>query len=97
MSALILTLRVSLEGLESDCHGAVFHRWLPDGKNDAIELDVDDPNGKLKVWFERCGYTGDEKIIFDERKRDRFRRNDTTREPLLRPPVWLAGNAKRPT
>jgi len=37
-------------------HGPLFHRWLPDGVSDAIELDTKDSKATLKVWFERHGY-----------------------------------------
>ena len=32
--------------------GPLFHRWLPNGEQDAIELD---PATKLRVWFEQFG------------------------------------------
>jgi len=37
-------------------HGAVFHRWVPDGPADGIKLDVGDPQATLTLWFERRGY-----------------------------------------
>jgi hypothetical protein len=33
--------------------GPLFHRWLPDGKNDAIALTSIDEQEQLIVWFER--------------------------------------------
>jgi hypothetical protein len=36
-------------------HGPLFHRWLPNGKADAIRLSSDIPNSELQIWFERRG------------------------------------------
>jgi hypothetical protein len=35
--------------------GAAFHRWLPTGELDAIQLHLPKPTDSLKVWFERTG------------------------------------------
>src|SRR6266487_995974 len=45
--------------------GPLFHRWLPDGEKDAIDLYTGFPNTKLKVWFERRGYVENGLIRFD--------------------------------
>jgi len=45
--------------------GPLFHRWLPDGETNAIDLYTGFPNTRLKVWFERRGYVEDEMIQFD--------------------------------
>jgi hypothetical protein len=37
-------------------HGPLFHKWLPEGKNDSIQLETDDPTN-LQVWFERRGFS----------------------------------------
>lgn len=34
-------------------NGPLFHRWLPDGKKDAIALTRPDEQEQLTVWFER--------------------------------------------
>lgn len=67
---LLLSLRINLYDFNSDHRGAIFHRWLPDGQKDSIYLDVIDPNIKFRVWFERCGYTDDVFIRFDEKQRE---------------------------
>ena len=36
-----------------DGKGPLFHRWLPDGKNDAIVLTIPGTQEQLRVWFER--------------------------------------------
>ncbi len=41
-------------------HGPVFSRWLPDGRNDLLELPTGDREATLEIWFERCGYTDEE-------------------------------------
>jgi hypothetical protein len=45
--------------------GPLFHRWLPDGEKDAIDLYTGFPRTGLKVWFERRGYIEDKFIRFD--------------------------------
>lgn len=45
--------------------GPLFHRWLPDGENDAIVLATGTADATLKVWFERRGYTDDRFITYD--------------------------------
>ncbi len=35
--------------------GAAFHRWLPNGRADAIELGTGHPGSHLHVWFKRWG------------------------------------------
>src|SRR5260370_568525 len=45
--------------------GPLFHRWLPDGEKDAIDLYTGFPNTRLKVWFERRGYVEGGFIRFD--------------------------------
>jgi hypothetical protein len=53
-------------------NGPRFHRWLPNGIQDAIEL-LRGPDGiRLIVWFERCGVTSSNGswIHFDEHKRE---------------------------
>lgn len=53
-------------------HGPLFHRWLPDGENDAILLVTEDPSAELKVWFERFGFRREAGgfIIFDYKRRE---------------------------
>ena len=60
MSTLLLKFGINLESYDlpaiAQHHGPLFHRWLPDGEKDAIVLDPEDSNAKLKVWFERWGF-----------------------------------------
>jgi hypothetical protein len=61
MPNLRLKFAVDLENYElpelDPPKGPLFHRWLPNGEADAIELTVADADMRLKVWFERRGAT----------------------------------------
>lgn len=65
MTKLLLSFRIDFEQLEDDGQGVIFHRWLPDGKNNSIKLNVTLRNANAKVWFERCGYTDDKFIRYN--------------------------------
>lgn len=45
--------------------GVLFHRWLPDGANDAITVPVNHMANTLKIWFERNGYIENGFIRYD--------------------------------
>lgn len=68
MPKLLIKFYVSLYG--SGRTGPLFHRWLPDGKNDALSLKVLDNNAHLKVWFERRGFVDNGFIKFNWERRD---------------------------
>jgi hypothetical protein len=52
-------------------HGPLFHRWLPNGENDAIALNPSDPGADLKVWFERRGFVNKNGFIeFDHNRKE---------------------------
>jgi hypothetical protein len=70
MKKLFITFWIDLCDLESEHAGAIFHRWLPNGGRNAINLTTNDPSAKLKVWFERCGYTDDNFIRYDVQRRE---------------------------
>ncbi|MDP3112366.1 MAG: hypothetical protein Q8M71_09730 [Thermodesulfovibrionales bacterium] len=65
MSTLLIKFKVLLDSDFSDNHGALFHRWLPNGEEDAILLDTGDSNTTLKVWFERWGIVDKGHIKYD--------------------------------
>lgn len=50
--------------------GPLFHRWLPDGEQDAVELYTSFPHARLKVWFERRGYVEGGLIRFDVTRKE---------------------------
>lgn len=70
MTKLFIKFRIDLCAHDEDNEGAIFHRWLPDDEKNSIKLKVKDPNIKLKVWFERCGYTDDAFIHFNSKRRE---------------------------
>jgi len=45
-------------------NGPLFHRCMPNGKNDEIVLDTGDPDFSLKIWFERRGFVRDGMIEY---------------------------------
>jgi len=50
--------------------GPLFHRWLPDGKKNALKLSTTDPKANLKIWFDRRGYFDDSFIKFDYNRKE---------------------------
>lgn len=42
---------------ETKSNGPLFHRWLPDGEEDALYLDTGRQDYDLKVWFDRQDYS----------------------------------------
>ncbi len=75
MPTLLLKFQVNLEEHDGSAHplhyGPLFHRWLPDGKKDAIVLNTGDPNAELRVWFERWGFKEDkDRIEFSYKRRE---------------------------
>ncbi len=52
--------------------GPLFHKWLPDARNDAIKLDTGDHKIALEVWFERRGFSNKEHglIEFDLNRKE---------------------------
>ena len=74
MAPLLLRFAIVLEdrneGLLSRRYGPLFHRWLPDGAQDAIELKTGDPGVCLRVWFERRGYMDGAFAKFDHDRQE---------------------------
>jgi hypothetical protein len=74
MTTLILSFAIRLENSEEhpllEAHGAQFHRWLPNGRVDAIRLDSERPGTRLNVWFERWGLQVGSFITFSYEHRD---------------------------
>lgn len=63
----------------------LFHRWLPDGPDDAITHMSSDGNTKTAFWFERHGYVGGEGIQFE------LDRHDVSDEVMDRQAVLESG------
>src|SRR5437867_819923 len=57
---LFLRFTVHLDNYEIDKlvrpKGPLFHRWLPDGRADAIIVPTEDKRNRVELWFERKGY-----------------------------------------
>jgi hypothetical protein len=68
MSRFHLRFLIRLRNNNHDFDGPLFHRWLPNGKEDALDLHVEDHNVQLKVWFNRYGETKDSLVRFDSTK-----------------------------
>jgi hypothetical protein len=54
-------------------HGPIFTKWLPNGENDSISVNIDNLNGisaNLNIWFERRGFVQDGRILFDYRRKE---------------------------
>lgn len=59
-SPLVIRFALSLETADASergfaPHGVAFHRWLPDGWDDRIELSTGHAGSTLHVWFKRWG------------------------------------------
>ncbi len=71
MPEIILRFGINLVDVYQDrVNGPMFHRWLPDGKSDAIELDTGIPGAQLKVWFERRGYVDGGFITYNSKRKE---------------------------
>src|SRR3989442_8558013 len=70
MTTLLLRFVVWLR--DSDKYGfsgPQFHRWLPDGENDAIQISVQ-PNITVQLWLERRGFVERGFIRYDHARRE---------------------------
>jgi hypothetical protein len=73
MSTLLIKFAVRLESYteEHSCyHGPLFHRWLPNGREDSITLATGTDNAKLEVWFERRWFVEHGWIRFDYQRQE---------------------------
>lgn len=73
---LLVRFRVDLEPEQIDesfrPHGALFHRWLPDGPDDALKVPTGHPGTTIRYWFERLGFSnpGEDRIYFARNRRE---------------------------
>jgi hypothetical protein len=63
MAGLLIKFAIRLGDSVDFSGGPLFHRWLPRGMEDAIELETG--VGHLRLWFERLGYTEENMVHFD--------------------------------
>jgi hypothetical protein len=62
MADLVIRFLIQMRDDASFGSGPSFHRWLPNGIEDAIGMNIE--VGQLHLWFERRGYT-EEMVHFD--------------------------------
>jgi hypothetical protein len=74
MTSILIKFVIRFERYDLDqvnhLHGPIFHRWLPDGENDAISVKTKSEDAKVSIWFERCGFVENGWIQFDHNKRE---------------------------
>lgn len=72
MVSILFSFQVPLEDYSMDFghKGPLFHRWIPNGKEDALSLDTRVPYTSLKIWFERRGYVRNGCIEFDSKRKE---------------------------
>lgn len=73
MTSILLKFSIDLENYQDRFHrhhGPLFHRWLPNGEQDALNLETKSSDIKLKVWFERRGFVEDGSIRYDLKRRE---------------------------
>jgi hypothetical protein len=51
--------------------GLMFHRWLPNGESDAIQLASSEPVKRLTIWLPRRGHMDGNEVRFDPRDPNR--------------------------
>jgi hypothetical protein len=72
MSIITLRFAKSLDE-RRDFHnyfGVRFHRWLPDGENDAITVESEYSGVKVKLWFQRFGYVERGMIEYNQDRKE---------------------------
>lgn len=84
METLLIKFRVRLTDFqEQKSRGPLFHRWLPNGEEDAIEIDTGYPDYKLEVWFDRWNFAKDSTIDNNDVKREEFDEKDLLSQGAL--------------
>jgi hypothetical protein len=64
-------------------NGPVFHRWLPNGEQDALSLNYPDTHTTVRLWFERRGYVDESGFIKHEHKRKEVDDSIIPRQAIL--------------
>lgn len=74
MVELLLKFAILLEDANypeiSGNYGPKFHRWLPNGKIDSINIKSGHPNIDIELWHERRGFLEHNEIKFDYGRHD---------------------------
>ena len=64
-------------------NGPLFHRWLPKGREDALDISVMDERNYLKLWFERRGYVRNNSFIVYDKNREEVDEETMQRQASL--------------
>jgi hypothetical protein len=71
MKSLLIQVGINLEDYRIPEYirpnGPYFHRWLPNGEEDAIQLETGDSNSNLRVWFKRRGVIKNGFVEYDSK------------------------------
>jgi len=75
MNQLEITFATFINNYDVDAfyrkNGPLFHRWLPNGRDDALEIELPDEKARIFLWFERRGYVDENGFIrFDHKKKE---------------------------
>lgn len=70
MARLSIQFGAWLNSHEYRPNGPLFHRWLPNGRQDPLSLSSPTNEWKLEFWFERCGFRDRSFIKFDDKRRE---------------------------
>lgn len=69
---LLLRIGIILENYDVDQFlrppGPLFHRWLPDGRTDAVAVPMKDVRNRLELWFARRGYDDSGFVRWDNQR-----------------------------
>ena len=69
MNTVLIKFKILLKSDLAE-HGPLFHRWLPNGEDNALLLETGHSDTILRVWFERSGFVDKGNIIFDEKRQE---------------------------
>lgn len=87
MHTLYIQFRACIDNSDIDQFmrhsGPVFHRWLPNGEQDALVLDQPENNLSIGIWFERRGYVDDSGFIKHDHKRKEVDDSVVPRQAIL--------------
>lgn len=74
MPTLLVRFGFNLTDYDNDVRsnpdGPLFHRWLPNGEEDALTVDVPKESASIKFWFERRGFVKGKEIIYDPKQQE---------------------------
>jgi len=79
---ILLKLAICLYNYDLEIKGPLFHRWLPDGEQDAIDIILSECE-YIKLWFERRGYINNENYFCYDPQRDEFNTSVMERQGKL--------------